>query len=391
MTLDIEPVEVIRRAFPELSSLEAAEMVSLGSVESYAEGNMLCAEGAIERTFYILLEGEVKVTKVINEAEDRFLAILKPGDFFGEMALIQDAPRAASVRTVTPVVVLEIYRDHFEELVERNSRVSMAMVRVVTRRLGENNDLAIEDLRMKAAELANAYQRLAEEELARSEFLTVVAHELRTPLTVASGFIEMTRHQNIQGEMLYMALDTVSNNLQQIIALVNNILFLQEMEIILPTFITMDVATILTAIMEKQRSHAEQNSVGMSLSIAPNLPKVSADPNSLERALHAILDNAVKFSPGGGAVEVQAGSKGREVWIKVKDAGVGIPPEMQPKIFNRFFHLEEVGGYLFRGVGLGLSIAKAVIEMHQGRIEVESELGKGSTFTIDLPAQAVIN
>jgi signal transduction histidine kinase len=391
MILNIEPVDVIRKAFPELSAAEAEEMVRLGSVETYPEGNLLCAEGAVERTFYILLEGEVRVTKVINETEDRFLAILKPGDFFGEMALIQDAPRAATVKTITPVVVLEIYRDHFEELVEHNSRVSMAMVREVTRRLGENNDLAIEDLRMKAAELANAYQRLAEEEYARSEFLTVVAHELRTPLTVASGFVEMARRQNIQGEILHMALETVSSNLQQIIALVNNILFLQEMDIILPTFVTVDIGTILTAVMDKQRAQAEQNAVGMSLSIAPGLPKVSADPNSLERAIHAIMDNAVKFSPGGGAVEVQAGSDGRDVWVKVIDAGVGIPAEALPKIFNRFFHLEEVGGHLFRGVGLGLSIAKAVIEMHQGRIEVESELGKGSTFTIFLPVQSTIN
>ena len=368
MTLNIEPVEVVCRAFPELTSAEAAEMVSLGSVESYVEGTLLVAEGTVERTFYILLEGEVRVTKVINEFEDRFLAILKPGDFFGEMALIQDAPRAASVRTVTPVVVLEIYKDHFEELVERNSRVSMAMVRQVTRRLGENNDLAIEDLRMKAAELAKAYQRLAEEEFARSEFLTVVAHELRTPLTVASGFVEMARLQNVQGEMLRMALETVSNNLQQIIALVNNILFLQEMEIILPSFVLVDLGTIITATMEKQRAHAEQNAVGMSLSIAPNLPKVSADPNSLERAINAILDNAVKFSPGGGEIGVQVGFDARDVWIKVKDGGVGIPPEALERIFNRFFHLEKVGGYLFRGVGLGLSIAKAVIELHQGRI-----------------------
>jgi len=166
---------------------------------------------------------------------------------------------------------------------------------------------------------------------------------------------------------------------------------LQEMEIILPSFILVDLGTIITTIMEKQRAHAEQNAVGMSLSIAPNLPKVSADPNSLERAIHAILDNAVKFSPGGGEIGVQVGFDAREVWIKVKDAGVGIPPEALERIFNRFFHLEKVGGHLFRGVGLGLSIAKAVIEMHQGRIQVGSELGKGSMFTIYLPVPPVTN
>jgi signal transduction histidine kinase len=386
MTQEIKPIEVVRRAFPEMSEGEAAEMVSLGSVQSYPAGALLCAEGAVEHTFYILLEGEVRVTKVINESQDRFLANLKPGDFFGEMALIQDAPRAASVRTNTPVTVLEIYRDHFDELVERNSSVSMAMVREVTRRLRENNDLAIEDLRLKASELASAYQRLAEEEFARSEFLTVVAHELRTPLTVASGFVDIVRLQNVQGEMLHMALDTVSNNLQQIIGLVNNILFLQEMEIILPSFIPVDLGTVVAGIVEKQRAQAEKSSIGMSLLIGPNLPKISADPNSLERAIGAILDNAIKFSPDGGEIQVLVGIDRREVWIKIKDPGVGIPPEILPRIFDRFFHMEEVGGHLFRGVGLGLSIAKSVIELHKGHIEVESELGKGSTFSIFLPA-----
>lgn len=389
MIQKIKPIHVICQAFPEMSDQEAAEMVSLGNVQSYPSGTLLCAEGAVEHTFYILLEGEVRVTKVINETQDRFLANLKPGGFFGEMALIQDAPRAASVRTTTPVTVLEIYKDHFDDLVQRNSSVSMAMVREVTRRLRENNDLAIEDLRMKAAELASAYQRLAEEEYARSEFLTVVAHELRTPLTVASGFVDMIRFQNVQGDMLRMVVDTVSNNLQQIIVLVNNILFLQEMEIILPSFITVDVGTVVATMVEKQRAQAEKNNIGMSLSIAPALPKIMADPNSLERAISAILDNAVKFSPNGGEIQVQVGFDRQEVQIKIKDHGVGIPPNALPRIFDRFFHLEEVGGHLFRGVGLGLSIARTVIEFHKGRIEVESELGAGSTFSIILPSTVV--
>jgi len=389
MTQEIEPIHVVCRAFPEMTDQEAAEMVALGNIHTYSTDTLLCSEGSVEHTFYILLEGEVKVTKVINETQDRFLADLKPGDFFGEMALIQDAPRAASVRTISPVTVLEIYKDHFDDLVQKNSSMSMAMVRVVTRRLRDNNDLAIEDLRLKAAELASAYQRLAEEEFARSEFLTVVAHELRTPLTAASGFVEMVRLQNIQGEMLHLVLDTVSNNLQQIIGLVNNILFLQEMEIILPSFITVDVGKVVASTVEKQRAQAEKNKIGMSLLIAPALPGIAADPNSLERAISAILDNAVKFSPDGGEIQVLVGFDLQEVWIKVRDAGVGIPPEALPRVFDRFFHLEEVCGHLFRGVGLGLSIAKAVIELHKGRIEVESELSKGSTFTIFLPALSI--
>jgi len=327
----------------------------------------------------------VRVTKVINESEDRFLADLTPGAFFGEMALIHEAPRTASVLTMSPVTVLEIDKDHFDELVRQNSSFSIAMVREVSRRLRENNDLAVEDLRHKAGELAVAYQRLAELEFARSEFLTVVAHELRTPLTVASGFLEMARTQKLQESALNMALTTVTDNLQQIISLVNDILFLQEMDFILTEFQKTDIGGVVASVVERQRAKARQNRVGLNLTIAPSLPAVRSDSKSLERAIAAVLDNAIKFSPDGGDVQVQVGFDEQQVFVEITDHGVGIPPEALPKVFDRFFHLEEVKGHLFRGIGLGLSISRQVIKMHKGEITVQSELGKGSKFTICLP------
>jgi signal transduction histidine kinase len=382
MTNQIEPAVVLRRAFPEITPLEAVNMVGLGQIQQYPVNTVLCREGAIESTFYMLLEGEVKVTKFINPTEERFLSFLKPGDFFGEMALIHDAPRAATVMTILPTTVLEIRKDIFNDLVSRNSSVSKAMMREVSRRLRENNDLAVETLRVKAGELAAAYQQLAEVEYARSEFLTVVAHELRTPLTVANGFLQVIRSQKLQGEALYSALDTVGKNIQEIISLTNDILFLQEMDFILPEFQSIDLGYVVASVIEQQQGRAEKSRVGLSLSITPGLPKIIADANSLERAITAVMDNAIKFSPDGGDVTIQLGHDANYIWAKITDQGVGIPAEHLPKVFDRFFHLEEVRGHLFRGVGLGLSIAKQVVEQHKGRMEVESELGKGSTFTI---------
>lgn len=380
----VEPTKAIIRAFPEISASEANEMAVLGRVNQYPPGTALCHEGALETIFYVMLDGEVRVSKVINETQDRFLANLGPGDFFGEMALVHNAPRAATVVTTTPVTVLEINKESFDALVKRNSSISMAMVRVVSRRLRENQDLAIEDLRMKAGELAAAYQQLAEIEYARSEFLTVVAHELRTPLTVANGFLQVIRSQKLQGEALSASLETVGRNLQEIISLVNDILFLQEMDIILPEFQQTDVGVVVAYVVEQQRNHAERSRVGLSLNIPPGLPKIAADAKSLERAITSILDNAIKFSPDGGDVYVKISYDDQYVMISVTDHGVGIPREYLNRVFDRFFHLEEVKGYLFRGVGLGLSIARSVIERHGGTIEVESELGKGSTFTVRL-------
>jgi signal transduction histidine kinase len=187
---------------------------------------------------------------------------------------------------------------------------------------------------------------------------------------------------------LASALDTVANNLQEIISLTNDILFLQEMDLILTDVQPVDVGAVVALAVEQQRSRAERNGVGMQLHIAPHLPKVPGDSRSLERAFAAILDNAIKFSPEGGEVQVEVGHDAGFVSVRVQDHGVGIPAEALPRIFERFFRLDEVKGHLFRGVGLGLSICRQAIEQHGGHIEVESVLGEGSIFTIYLPVKA---
>ena len=388
MTNNISPLQVLQRAFPGIPTDEAEMMISSGKVHSYPPNTVLCREGAIENTFYIILEGEVQVAKLLNELETRFLKHLKGGDFFGEMALIHNAPRAATVITTAPCTILEINKEAFSKLLEQSSSMSLAMVREVSRRLRENDEMAIGDLRLKARELAYAYQQLAEQEFSRREFLTTIAHELRTPLTAASGFLQLVRMGMLDGQTLTQAMDTIARNVQDIISLTNDILFLQEMDLILPEFEPTDVGPIVVKLVEQMRTRAVHNSVALKLEITHDLPQVDGDAKSLERAIAAILDNAIKFSPDGGDVLVDVGSDAVQLWVQVEDHGVGIATDVLPCIFDRFFHVDHVGNYLFRGLGLGLSVARQVIEQHGGKILVESELGKGSKFTVLLKAKS---
>ncbi len=381
------PSEIIQKAFPGVSQKEAGEMALSGEVCSYPPNTILCKEGALERIFYLMLEGEVQVTKVINQTEVRILKNLGPGDFFGEMALIHNAPRAASVATLQPTTVLEINKQIFDQMLHHNASVSLAMVREVSRRLRENDEMAIEDLRVKSQELALAYQQLAEQEYAQHEFLSTIAHELRTPLTASYGYLQAIRMGLIHGDAFASTLETIEKNLQKIISLVNDILFLQEMELILLEFAPIDLGKIVRSVVERFRGRADQNGIQIILTIAPDLPQVNADARSMERVINILLDNAIKFSPNGGEILVEINFDEGNIWLKVIDSGVGIPPEAIPRLFRRFFRLDEVGGYLFTGSGMGLSIARQVVEQHQGNILVESELGKGSTFTVQLKRQ----
>jgi two-component system phosphate regulon sensor histidine kinase PhoR len=238
---------------------------------------------------------------------------------------------------------------------------------------------------MRAGELADAYQQLAEQDLVRREFLTTVAHELRTPLMTANGYLQLLQKGAVSQEQLAGVIDIIARNANQIAVLVNDILFLQEIELVLPEFQNVDINEITRSVVENYKEKAEARGIQLKFQ-KENVPPVNGDEKSLERALTALVDNAIKFSPQGGEVQIKVSIKDSKIIVTVEDQGIGIAPEAMPNIFNRFYHLEKSGNDLFGGLGLGLSIARQVIKQHGGMLELESTPGKGSTFTITLQA-----
>lgn len=353
-------------------------------IKTYPADTVLCREDAVERTFYMILEGEFEVTKLINNNEKRLLKTLNAGDFFGEMALIHNAPRAATVKSLTNTVVLELSKEGFDRVLKHSPSVAMAMVAEISNRLRQNDQLAIEDLRLRARELADAYQKLAEQDLARREFLTNIAHELRTPLMVASGYLHALKKGMLAGDQLDKSVETISRNIDQIVNLTNDLLFLQEMELVLPDFQQVDLHALIDRIAGKYEGKARARNLFIKISGPRHVSPIQGDEASLERAFTALVDNAVKFSPPHGEIDIRISERDNQVSVAVEDHGIGIDPQIRPRIFDRFFHLEKSGEELYSGLGIGLSITRQVIQQHRGTLDVESEPGKGSTFTISL-------
>ncbi len=353
-------------------------------IKTYPPETVVCKEDAIEFTFYMILEGTFEVTKTINNSEKRLLKTLKAGDFFGEMALIHNAPRAATVKSIANVVVLELDKEGFSRVLKHSPSVAMAMVGEISSRLRQNDQLAIEDLRMRASELADAYQKLAEQDLARSEFLTNLAHEVRTPLMIASGYLHALNKGMISAEQLPTTIETITRNVDQIATVTNDLLFLQEMELVLPEFQAVNIVDVVERVITKYEVKAQARQVGLKVKGNRVVPNVQGDAQSLERAVTALVDNAVKFSAPNGEVTISFAEQDDQVEIAVQDHGIGIDAEIRPRIFDRFVHLEKSGDELYGGLGIGLSITRQVIQQHKGSLEVESSPGKGSTFTISL-------
>ncbi|HUH97692.1 MAG TPA: ATP-binding protein [Anaerolineales bacterium] len=390
MTTNRAPSKIIPRAFPGIKPDEVEELIASSTVNTYPGGTILCHENALETIFYMILEGEAQVTKLVNQTEVRVLKTLRAGDFFGEMALIHNAPRAATVTAETDLVVLELDKESFDRVLEHSSSVAKAMVKEISGRLRQNDEMAIEDLRMRAGELAQAYQRLAEQDLARREFLTNVAHELRTPLTAASGYLQILQKRELQGLQLKEAIETVARNVGHIVSLVNDILFLQEIELVLPAFQPVNMGDMAQGLVQRYAEKARGRGVRLKVRNERSVPDINGDSKSLERALTALLDNAIKFSPRGGDVEINFEKQKDRLAISVEDHGIGIATDQLARIFDRFYRIEESGGELFSGIGIGLAIARQVIEQHHGTLNVESKPGKGSRFTMVLPLESGI-
>jgi signal transduction histidine kinase len=378
------PAKIIPRAFPGIKPEEVQEIIVNSRIQTYPPETVVCKEDTVEFTFYMILEGDFEVTKVINNSERRLLKTLTAGDFFGEMALIHNAPRSATVTSKSNVVLLELDKEGFNRVLKQSPSVAMAMVSEISNRLRQNDQMAIEDLRMRAAELADAYHKLAEQELARREFLTSVAHELRTPLMIAGGYLQAMQKGMVKAEQMDATVGTIARNVDQITTLTNDILFLQELELVLPDFQPVDLVGISQNVLKKYEPKAQARNVNLKLQVDDPVTNVSGDPKSLERAVIALVDNAIKFSAPGGDVQIRILEKGDRVLLSVEDHGIGIDAEILPRIFDRFFHLEKQGDELYGGLGIGLSITRQVIQQHNGSLDVETEPGQGSKFTLTL-------
>jgi len=383
--MDVELTAAIRQAFPALPDEDVEAFAAVARLETVPPGTILCHEGRVEDTFYIVVAGRAEVIKQVDSESHRVLAQPGPGEFFGEIALVQQSTRTATVRAAELTTVLAIDRATFEQVLERSPRMAVQIIRQVTSRLRDADQQAIAELRRKNIELARAYAELKEQQRLRSEFLTTVAHELRTPLTTVMGYLHFLRSGALGAEQQAAVLETVSRNVETVVHLVNNILFLQELEIISPEFQTAALGDVVLRAVQHMRERAAEGGVRLQVDIDPTLPPLRLDPAGMERALVALIENAIKFTPDGGDVRIEAFVAGGQAGVRVSDPGVGIPPEELENIFEPFTRVERSQDRLFGGLGLGLPIARQVVQRHGGRIDVESRVGEGSTFTIILP------
>jgi signal transduction histidine kinase/ActR/RegA family two-component response regulator len=239
-------------------------------------------------------------------------------------------------------------------------------------------------------EIQHAYQGLQKLDHMKSEFINIAAHELRTPLGILLGYATILQ-ERAEGEDREQ-LEIIVRNAMRLRSLIDDMLSLSYLEMGKPQ-IKLEQIILRHIIDEAVRDLsplAEGKGQSIEIKLPDDLPPIAADRQKLGLILANLLSNAIKFTPEGGRITIEAESNEPEIWVSVSDTGIGIPPEEHGMIFERFYQVEDSLTRKQGGIGLGLAIAKGIVELCGGRIWVESGVGRGSTFTFTILQQGGI-
>jgi signal transduction histidine kinase len=273
--------------------------------------------------------------------------------------------------------------------------LSAYMATGITTRLRERErsivDLS-EEIRRNAEALQTAYQRLREVEKMKSQYMRKVSHELRSPLSTIQSALKVVL-EGLAGDLSDRSRDMVSRaerRARELISVTQDLLVLsrardaklaEQMEMV-------SLADIAASISEEMRPVAEEKSVSLALEVREGVPQMLADPEEMMQLVGNLVGNAIKYTPSGGSVSVSVGPEGGGARLEVADTGIGIPKEDLPKVFEEFYRTENARQHAAEGTGLGLSIVKVIADAHGAKVALDSEVGRGTRFTVVFPPRA---
>ncbi len=255
-------------------------------------------------------------------------------------------------------------------------------------RLEKMNDELEGMVRIRTDELDQANKELSKVLELKSKFISDASHELRTPLTIIQGNLDLYFQERFkQKEERPEALSVIAKEVEQMTDILSDLTMLTNTDASSETinYDVVDLNLLVTAVVQSLRILATQKRIHIKEVLEEENLEIVGDENKLEKLLKNIVRNAIKYTENDGYIEVRCRRSGGMARLIVRDTGIGIPENDLPYIFERFYRVDKARSRKEGGTGLGLSICKWIVEAHGGHIGVESKLGTGSVFTVDLP------
>jgi signal transduction histidine kinase len=373
--------------FRDLSDEEVEHVERLCDEERYPAGTIIFEEGSQGDKFYIVLSGAVEVWKDFHtESPDR-IAVHGAGYLFGEMALIDDMPRSATVRAQSDTRLLYLGQEGFRELLGSSSTVGISVIRSLSAMVRKSNQSFLDSLRRRNQELEKAYADLKEtqQELIEAErlsnigkFSSMILHDIRNPISTVRGYAEMIRLNNEDPQRVEKYAKSIEQEAGRLNQLAGELLDYSRGEI-RPELRIVSIDQLLERFRQSIQDRFGSRDIEIDIDCQYHDP-VLLDEERILRVLLNLAENARKAMPRGGSFRVRVEHEDSQLVFSVEDTGEGMSKEVLDRIFEPFYSSSKDGG-----TGLGMVIVKNVIEAHEGKLNIESTPREGTRVTIRLP------
>ena len=350
--------------------LELQRLTNKAHLRHFKPGQVIFAAGEKGDGFYVVQEGGVEIFADVGNYETRVLARVGPGDFFGEMAVLDDVPRSASARATLETKTIFLSRAELLVLLEKRPELALTLVHEFSRRVRTLNHKYLDEI-LQAERLAVV-----------GRFASTIVHDFKHPLAVIGLAAELTGATDVPREKQIRAERTIARQVENMNSMLQELIEFarpsgQQVKLAPQSF-----AEFLLPLIDEMRSAVGMRGVTLRLPSPPPEVVVKIDPKRLARLFYNLVNNAADAMRDGGRITVRFTVVDGLLRISVSDTGVGIPAQIAANLFEPFTSFGKA-----HGTGLGLSICRRIAEDHGGKIWAESTPGKGATFSFTLPIE----
>jgi signal transduction histidine kinase len=353
------------------SGMVASELDILehtAQVKAYKAGRNIFQEGDPGDGLYLILEGKVQITCLLGQDQRTVLSQLGAGDFFGEMAVLDNQPRSATATAETDTKVYFILRDDLLKVLEHSPSLAANLVREFSLRMRDfNHQYTREVLQAERLTLVGRFARS-------------IVHDLKNPLNIIGISAEMAAMDNATREDRCAARDRIRKQIDRLSDMINELLEFTRGSSATVVLAKSSYADFIRELMEGIRPEAAAKSVAVELENEPPDVALLINPKRLAHVFYNIVHNACDAMTEGGTIKLRFSQTDKQVTTEIEDTGRGVAPEIEPRLFEAFATYGKA-----QGTGLGLSICKKIVEDHSGKITSRSEPGHGAIFSFTLP------
>jgi signal transduction histidine kinase len=347
---------------------ELRDLEQTAQFRLYHAGRHIFEEGDPGDGLYLIADGTVQITCLLGHEERRVLSRLTKGDFFGEMAVLDDKPRSATATAETDVHLHFIAREDLLRVLAESPSLAVGLMREFSQRMREFNHQYTKEL-LQAERLALV-----------GRFARSIVHDFKNPLNIIGIAAEMAAMDSVSPQMRQTSCARIRRQVDRLSNMISELMEFTRGSSGAMVLARRDYGAFVRQVLDEARPEIEPRDVKLELGSELPVLLLLFDPGRLAHVFHNLISNACDAMPKGGQITVRVHTTDRDVITELEDTGSGIAPDIEPRLFEAFATYGKS-----QGTGLGLSICRKIIEDHRGTISARNQAGGGAVFAFALP------